>query len=267
MFYIIIVSVFAIQFLFAATNAYRLTGVVFQSISTAKSIHDSIGLVSRLLYTLHYPLLVVIVESNILTSSLEEVMILLRWLLFFSLLGLIMGSYYFDLMRWCIDRATDFYSKQKGEWALIKWIIQNSWKLFAKIVKYCPNKQDWKNAFSSETFPIRFFIISIVSLAFLFAGNYACLYAGVLQPNFRMTSLSLTGILNGVYSVVAILFIEMKLSLLTDQAAKEKSSFHILDQHLRVYVISSIIGSRLAIILLPFLAKLIVYFIGLVSGL
>lgn len=267
MLYVIILSVFLIQFLFAASSAYRLSGAQIQKISTAKSVHDTIGLFSRLLHTFHYPLLVIIIEKNIPSSSSGETLVLLRWLLLVSLSGLLLGCYYFDLMKLSIEKATIQYSNQQKEFAFFAWLIGNSWRLAAKLIRYIPDFNMWRNALQTVHFPFKFFVISTASLAFLLAGNYACLYAGVLEPTYRMTALSLTGILNGVYSVVTILFIEMKLSLLTDQSVNKAISVNLLDQYLRVYLVSSIVGAVMAILFLPTFGKWMVALVELIQAL
>jgi hypothetical protein len=55
-------------------------------------------------------------------------------------------------------------------------------------------------------------------------GVFASLYAGYLNPDFRVTALSLSAVINGIATILLFVFIDPHLSIMTDDVMEGRTS-------------------------------------------
>jgi len=83
--------------------------------------------------------------------------------------------------------------------------------------------------------------LNVVAVALWTVGVFASLYAGVLEPNFRVTCSNLSALINGVATIVMFLLLDPQLSLFTDDVVQRRVS-----QGAFRSVVASLVGARLA---------------------
>ena len=72
--------------------------------------------------------------------------------------------------------------------------------------------------------PKKILIYNFISIAIITAGGFAPIYAGSMAPDLRSTCVSLSSIINGVATILSIIFIDPYLSIMTDDVLDNKCS-------------------------------------------
>jgi len=67
-------------------------------------------------------------------------------------------------------------------------------------------------------------ILNILAISLWNVGVFASLYAGGLNPSLRVTSSTLSSVVNGVETVMMFVFIDPHLSTMTDDVVEGKVS-------------------------------------------
>jgi hypothetical protein len=67
-------------------------------------------------------------------------------------------------------------------------------------------------------------VINIVATAIWAVGVFASLYAAYLAPELRVTSSNLSGIINGVATILLFVVVDPHLSLITDDVLQGRTS-------------------------------------------
>lgn len=83
--------------------------------------------------------------------------------------------------------------------------------------------------------------LNVVAVALWTVGVFVSLYAGLLEPDFRVTCSNLSSLINGLATIVMFLLLDPQLSLLTDDVAH-----HRVTQGTFRSVVASLVGARLA---------------------
>jgi hypothetical protein len=92
--------------------------------------------------------------------------------------------------------------------------------------------------------------IGIIALNFVVYGFttvsvLSCLYAGYLNPILRTTSLSMSGIANGIGAIGMLMFIEPYNAVLTDKVIDGSISESYFRRHLTFVIIARVVGTAL----------------------
>ena len=83
--------------------------------------------------------------------------------------------------------------------------------------------------------------LNVVAVALWTVGVFAALYAGYLNPQLRVTSSTLSSIVNGVATILMFVVIDPQLSVMTDDVVEGR-----LDEPSFRRTIVWLVGSRLA---------------------
>jgi hypothetical protein len=107
--------------------------------------------------------------------------------------------------------------------------------------------------------PIGVAVLYPVAAALLTVGPFASLYAGYYSPSFRMTANNMSLLINGVATVVVLLFTDPFLGVVTDDAIEGKMSQGAFRRIIVVFVVAQVVGTMLAQFLLTPAARLIAW--------
>jgi hypothetical protein len=104
-----------------------------------------------------------------------------------------------------------------------------------------PAAKNLAAARSGHGVPVSMTAMNIAATALWTVGVFAALYAGVLDPNVRVTSSTLSSIINGGATILMAVFIDPHMSGMTDDVVEGK----VGESQFRKAVVW-LIGSRLA---------------------
>jgi hypothetical protein len=102
-------------------------------------------------------------------------------------------------------------------------------------------------------------VLNVVAVALWTVGVFAALYAGYLNPQLRVTSSTLSSIVNGVATILMFVIIDPQLSVMTDDVVEGKLGEPVFRRAIVWLVGSRLIGTLLAQILLIPSANIIVF--------
>ena len=102
-------------------------------------------------------------------------------------------------------------------------------------------------------------MFNLVAVALWTVGAFAALYAGYLKPELRVTSSTLSAVINGVATILMFIFIDPHMSMMTDDVVEGKVSETSFRHAVIWLVCSRFAGTVLAQLLLIPAATVIVF--------
>ncbi|MDR9852760.1 DUF2837 family protein [Paenibacillus sp. VCA1] len=145
-----------------------------------------------------------------------------------------------------------------------------------KMAKNLLSWAKWKNGltyFKRPTFrmmrslfegplPRRLMALNIAVTAIYTVGVLSALYAAYLWPAFRLTASTSSGLINGVATILLTLLIDPRIALLSDQALRGETGLEIVNRVFGLLMVSRLLGTLLAQLLLVPCAYWIGWLIG-----
>lgn len=112
----------------------------------------------------------------------------------------------------------------------------------------------WRNT------PIKLFIVNVVITAIYTIGVLSALYASLLVPERSNTAVMSSGLINGIATMLLIIFIDPKISILADDVINQRGSYLSLKRASVMMMASRLLGTFLAQLLFLPGAKYIAWF-------
>jgi hypothetical protein len=97
--------------------------------------------------------------------------------------------------------------------------------------------------------PLKLFIINVFITAIYTIGVLSALYAALLAPERATTAIMASGLINGVATILLIIFIDPKISILADDVINQRGSHLNLKRASVMMMSSRFLGTLLAQIL------------------
>lgn len=261
MFLFLFFLIIFLNILWTVSVAYRISGTNTKLIAVSNSIEKIINLCSRLITTLQVVLLVALIEKKLFETSTDEFLYYFRALIFAATIGVIIGMFLIPSAHRAISKISIKYSVIKDELKLYLWVIKSVPKIFRKGGFAIPSINNLKGLLDFEGIPIKIFVVNIISESFTYIAVYACLYAGIMHPEVRMTSLSMVAVFQGLTALLSNLFVEVKLGLITDETANKKIPQAKFRKIIIFYLLSRLVATILAQFMLISSADLVYFLI------
>lgn len=203
------------------TSAYclRLSGLKTGQIAIAMSFVTSTLLISRLSNMFQAPLLGAMVDSSVAigtTTALHQLAMDFRLVIFAAFLGSLVGSFLtpslINLFSAGIRRFLVTGSVPK---AAAQLFYPKNWGRIAACF-HLPKLSDLKNI-SLKNIPKKFLIFNVLVTSIYTIGVLCSLLAGAHIPHLRATAINLSGIVNGMATILLTLFVDPSGARITDQ--------------------------------------------------
>ncbi|MFA5879273.1 MAG: DUF2837 family protein [Candidatus Margulisiibacteriota bacterium] len=234
----------------AETLAYsmRLAGLRTKQIAIAMSFVTSTLLISRLSNMFQAPLLGAMVDFSILKHSqtaLNTLAFNFRFIIFAAFLGSLAGAFLTPTMVYLFQKAISRFLKNGS---LPKTILQAfKPRNFIKIM--CSFKRPRLIALKSlslKNIPKTFLVMNVFVTSIYTIGVLCSLYAGACLPAFRSTAIQLSGIVNGMATIIFTLIVDPSGARITDQAMHGVRP----ENDLKTVIVSLQIGRMIGILIL-----------------
>jgi hypothetical protein len=239
---LIIVCFFTFLIHITESLAYslRLAGVRSGKIAVAMSFVKSTLLISRLSNMFQAPLLGSMVDSTILANTPDSLVLLesqFRVIIFTASLGALVGAF---ITPTCVELFRSAIIQFQLHGSMPK-LIANVFKprIIVKIIshfrlpRFSMLKEVSYSGFGKGFLVVNCFVASIYCI-----GVLCSLIAGAYLPEFRSTSAQLSGIVNGLATIMFTLFVDPPGARVTDSV----SSGDLNDEHLKGVVIGMQLG-------------------------
>lgn len=204
------------------TLAYsmRLAGLRTRQIAIAMSFVTSTLLISRLSNMFQAPLLGAMVDFSILkhtSVALDYLALNFRFIILAAFLGTLAGAFLTPTMVYLFQKAIMIFLKNGS---LPKTIFQVFIpKNFLKILcSFKPPRLSSLKSLSLKNIPKTFLVMNILVTSIYTIGVLCSLYAGACLPSFRSTAIQLSGIVNGMATIIFTLIVDPSGARITDQA-------------------------------------------------
>ncbi len=198
----------------------RLAGVRTKQIAIAMAFVTSTLLVSRLSNMFQAPLLGAMVDLSILDNGKDALLYLesqFRLVIFSAFFGACMGAFLTPTVVGLFQKAIIRF-KHHGSVPRVMVSVfypKNTWKILKSF--HFPRLSALKTI-SFRSLPKSFLIINICVTSVYCIGVLCSLLAGAYLPEFRSTAVQLSGIVNGMATIMFTMFVDPSGARVTDQA-------------------------------------------------
>ena len=199
----------------------RIAGVRTRNIATSLSFVNATLLVSRMSNMLQAPILGGMVDTSVITHNTGTLLNEFRVIIFAAFIGNLIGAL---LVPFFVSVFTEGIKEFENIGSLPKLIITAFYpKNFLSMVKKfrLPTKKTLEGI-SLHRLPKTFLILNVLMVSIYAIGVLSSLYAGARVPGYRVTATQLSGIVNGIATILLTLLVDPTCALITDQAIKGK---------------------------------------------
>ncbi|GBR72440.1 protein DUF2837 [Candidatus Termititenax spirochaetophilus] len=197
----------------------RLAGVRTGQIATSVSFVNVSFLVARLSNMFQAPLLGAMVDQSILRGTEADLLSAFSIIIFFAFIGNLLGAIMTPSMVYILERGIYVFDR-KGSipklifTALMPW---NIWKILRSL-----RLPGWRSftGLRFRNIPHTFIYLNFLMVAIYAVGVLASLLAGAFMPDQRATAMQLSGIVNGLATIMLAIMVDPTGAHITDQAVR-----------------------------------------------
>ncbi|RLL48542.1 DUF2837 family protein [Oceanobacillus piezotolerans] len=244
------------------TLAYsvRLLGARVKLLASALSLFNVMVMVSRLANMMQQPFTGSLIDNAPKENALEFVAGQYRILIGSATLGTIIGLLLLPTFIAIFSRAIIHLADERGSIpALLRKGLTIPYLKRAKKHVHLP-KFVYLKDMNWRDIPIKLFCINMLITAIYTIGVLSALYAALLAPERATTAVMASGLINGLATILLIVFIDPKISILADDVINQKGSYINLKNASIMMVSSRLLGTLLAQVIFIPGAKYIAWF-------
>src|SRR5690625_2988409 len=94
--------------------------------------------------------------------------------------------------------------------------------------------------------PIKLFLVNMIITAIYTIGVLSALYAALLAPERASTAIMASGLINGMATILLVIFVDPKVSVVADDVVNQRGSYQTLKNISLMMVTSRLLGTLLA---------------------
>lgn len=247
---------FVIYLIGALAYAARIAGVRTRKIAVSFALFNVLVLVSRAANSFQGPFLSKRIELNLLKDGGA-----LFWdfqiLMFSATLAAIVGTLMVPTVQRLFTKAIQHFHQNRSIPKLMMHVFARGGLNYIRTSVTVPSTEHVKGLKEKSVVSVNVIILNVAAQAFLTVGVFASLYAGFIAPEFRVTALSLSAVINGVATILLFVLIDPQLSVMTDDVVEGRISEAQFRRAVVWLAGSRIVGTALAQLLLVPAAMLI----------
>ena len=256
---IICLLTFIIHLIGTLAYSVRIAGVRTRRIAVSFALFNILILVSRTSNSFQGPFLAKRVEENLLHPAIHNLLADFRWLLFSATFATIVGAFLIPTFQRFFSRAVEHFQIHRSVPRLLLHICFRGGLAQIKDSVSVPASGNVTALRAVHSISGGTIALNVVAVALWTVGVFAALYAGYLNPPLRVTSSTLSSIVNGVATVLMFVIIDPQLSVMTDDVVEGRLSEPSFRRAIVWLVGSRFAGTVLAQLLLLPAAGLIVF--------
>jgi hypothetical protein len=216
---IILVLTALVHCLDTAAYASRIAGVRTGRLALTGALFNIVALASRVAYTLQAPLLGSAVDRMVQQGHLGGLLRDFHIIIGAATVGTLLGAMLIPSFAAMFSRGALAYEFHGSFPALL--IHTLSLRGFSRISEHfrLPLSESIRKA-SRFRLPRSFLLLSVIVTAVYTVGISATMYASALAPDLARTATTLSGVINGVGTLLLVILIDPVSALITDQALR-----------------------------------------------
>jgi hypothetical protein len=232
---------FVIHLIGTLAYSVRIAGVRTGRIAVSLALFGILMLVSRTSNSFLGPFLAKRVETNLDALASGALLGDFRWLLVSASVATIAGAVLIPTFQRVFCRAVLHFQTHRS---IPKLILHGFFKgglSYVRDVASIPAARNVTEVRSGHGVSVRITLLNVSATALWTVGVFAALYAGVLAPDVRVTSSTLSSIINGGATIMMAVFIDPHMSGMTDDVVEGT----VTESQFRKAIVW-LVGSRLA---------------------
>jgi len=238
---------FVIHLVGTLAYSVRIAGVRTRRIAVSFALFNILVLVSRTSNSFQGPFLAKRVERNLMHPALHSLVSDFRWLLLSATVATVVGAFLIPTFQRIFSKAVLEFQVHRSVPRLLLHICFRGGLAQIKDSVSMPASSNVTALRDGQSISVTTIVLNVVAVSLWTVGVFAALYAGYLNPALRVTSSTLSAIVNGVATILMFVIIDPQLSVMTDDVIEGRQSE------------SSLAGTLLAQALLVPAASLIVF--------
>jgi len=244
---------FSIHLSEATASSLRLAGLRTGKITTSISFYNIIALISRMSNMFQAPLLGVLVDTAVITGNIDGLGYNFRTVIFCGALGDVLAIIILPYSIAFFSRIILWFDETGSvPMALLKLLRFSNLKLIYNDlsgVKFLKRFED----FDFKRIPRSFIFFNIIVVAVYTVGVMASLFAGAHLAAYRVTATQLSGIVNGLATILMAFVVDPTAALITDDALHKRRTYNNVESMVYLLLFTRILGSLILaqIIFLP----------------
>jgi len=237
---------FVIHLIGTLAYSVRIAGVRTRRIAVSFALFSILVLVSRTSNSFLGPFLAKRVESNLAGTVSTNLLADFRWLLVASSLATIAGAVLIPTFQRVFCRAVDHFQVHRSVPKLILHGFFKGGLSYVKDAATLPASGNVSGLRGKGGVSTKITLLNVGATALWTVGVFASLYAGALAPDVRVTSSTLSSIINGGATIMMAVFIDPHMSGMTDDVVEGRVSEPAFRQAIVWLVASRLAGTLLA---------------------
>jgi hypothetical protein len=234
------------------TLAYgaRIAGVRTRRIAMSFALFNILVLVSRTSNGFLGPFLAKRIETRLAGGGGEALLGDFRLVLLSAGVAVAVGVVLVPTSQRLFVRAIAFFQEHRSTSRMLLRAATPSGLHTIRGSLALPRAEHWRNLSRPHGVSWGVLLANCLTQALLTVGVLASLYAGYLNPEFRVTASQLSAVVNGVATILLFALIDPQLSVVTDDAAEGRVSEALFRQTIVWISLSRLLGTLLAQFLL-----------------
>ena len=233
---------FIIHIIGTLAYSVRIAGIRTRRIAVSLALFSILMLLSRTSNSFLGPFLAKRVETGIDQHVAASTLLVdFRWLLFSASLATIIGAILIPTFQRAFCRAVEHFQVHRSVPKLLLHAVFKGGLSYLKTSASLPKPANVTGLREKSGVSVSMTAMNVIATALWTVGVFAALYAGVLDPSVRVTSSTLSSIINGGATIMMAVFIDPHMSGMTDDVIEGK----IEESQFRRAVVW-LVGSRLA---------------------
>lgn len=226
--------------------AVRLSGARVGLLASALSLFNILVMVSRMANMMQQPFTGSLLDHAPKEHALDFLATQFRFIIGASTIGTVIGMLLFPTFIALFSRGIIHLAEVNGSIpALFKKTITGGYIKRAIKHIHIPRFRDIKKISWKEV-PLNLFFFNIAITAIYTIGVLSALYAALIVPERSAAAIMASGLINGVATILLIIFIDPKISVMADRVIKGSGSYEQLKATSFMMVLSRLCGTLLA---------------------
>jgi hypothetical protein len=245
--------------------AVRLSGARVRLLASALSLFNVMVMVSRLANMMQQPFTGSLVDTAPVDNALAFVENQYRIIIGAASIGTLLGILLLPTFVAIFSRGIIHLAEERGS---IPALLKKGFTLeyVRRGIKHIRKPSfSYLKGIGLRDIPVKLFVINIVITAIYTIGVLSALYAGLLVPELSNTAVMASGLINGMATILLIIFIDPKISILADDVINKRGSYLDLKRASVMMMTSRFLGTILAQVLFIPGAHYVAWFAKLIA--
>lgn len=264
---LIIIAFFILIIHSIETLAYavRLAGARVRLLASALALFNVMVMVSRLANMMQQPFTGSLADTAPKETALAFVEGQFRIIIGAASIGTILGMLLLPTFMAIFSRAILHLVEERGS---VPALLRKGFTLpyIRRAIKHIRRPSlSYIKGIGLRDIPVKLFITNVVITAVYTIGVLSAIYASLLVPEHKTTAVMASGLINGVATILLIVFIDPKISILADDVVNNRGSYTALKKASIIMMMSRLLGTLLAQVLFVPGAYYVSWFSGIIS--